>query len=320
LSPAPRRTSPRASAPAARRASPRASAAADDAIEARRRVFERYFHEVLPDDREPPQRLHEAMRYSALGPGKRLRPLLTLCACEAVGGDWRRALPAAAAVELVHAFSLVHDDLPAMDDDDLRRGRPTTHRQFDEATAILAGDALLALAFQELCLLAGAGVPAAHVVEAVEWLAYCAGSLELVGGQSLDLAAEGADLNPAQVEEIDTRKTGALMSAALQLGGLAGGATEAHRKALGVAGRHLGIAFQITDDLLNRRSSAARLGKKTGTDARRGKATYPRAAGEKAARERAGDLIAQAIENVRLLGAKARVLEGLILSTAARDR
>jgi geranylgeranyl diphosphate synthase type II len=287
---------------------------------ARQRAFDRYLAQVLPEEREPPVTLHSAMRYSVLSPGKRLRPLLTLCACEAVGGDWRAALPAAAAVELVHAFSLVHDDLPAMDDDDMRRGRPTTHKKYGEAMAILAGDALLALAFQEVCLLAGAGVPAARVVEAVEWLAYSAGSAELIGGQVLDLEAEGRGVEEAEVFDIHSRKTGALMSAAVQLGALAGRASESRRRKLAMVGRALGVAFQIRDDLLNRESSLTRLGKRAGTDEQRDKATYPKAVGVEAARGRAEQLVAQALAGLEPLGAQAENLRSLVVAVARRDR
>jgi geranylgeranyl diphosphate synthase type II len=286
----------------------------------RRQAFERYFDQVVPGEREVPARLHAAMRHGALSPGKRLRPMLTLCACEAVGGDWQTALPGAAAVELVHAFSLVHDDLPAMDDDDFRRGRPTTHKKYGEGIAILAGDALLALAFQELCLLAGAGVTPKRVVEAVEWLAYAAGSRELVGGQVLDLEAEHRAVTEEEIFEIHSRKTGALMTAALQIGGLAGGASEARLKALGQAGRLMGVAFQIQDDLLNRKSSLARLGKRAGTDSKRGKATYPKATGEAAARARADELMALALGSLKPLGPRAEHLRQLIVGVADRDR
>jgi len=286
----------------------------------RLRAFERYFEGVLPQDSETPTELHAAMRYAALAPGKRFRPLLTLCACETVGGRWRQALPAAAALELVHAFSLVHDDLPAMDDDDYRRGRLTTHKKFGEALGILAGDALIALAFEELTQLASAGVPAKRVVAAVEWLAYCAGSHELIGGQVLDLEAEGRPVDEAAVEEIHSRKTGALMSAALRLGGIVGGANAAALDRLAGAGRSLGLAFQIHDDLLNRGATLERLGKRTGTDDRRQKATYPRAAGDARARERADACFARATASLESFGSSSDNLRRLIGAVARRDR
>jgi geranylgeranyl diphosphate synthase type II len=286
----------------------------------RLREFERYFGAVLPRATELPRRLHAAMRYSALSPGKRVRPLLVLTACEAVGGRWRRALPAAAAVECVHAFSLVHDDLPSMDDDDYRRGRLTTHKKFGDAVALLAGDALLALAFEELTRLARAGVPAARVIEAQRVLARAAGSRELVGGQVLDLEAENSEANGAAVRDIHLKKTGAMISAALALGGIAGGATAARMRMLERLGRDLGLAFQIHDDLMNQASSLERLGKRAGTDAKRGKATYPRAVGLERARGEAARLYLRALERVERLGPRAMNLGLLMIAVAERER
>ncbi|HEY3215570.1 MAG TPA: polyprenyl synthetase family protein, partial [Candidatus Eisenbacteria bacterium] len=188
-------------------------------------AFERYFTRALPGPDHMPRRLHAAMRHGALSPGKRLRPLLTLTACEAVGGRWQRAMPAAAAVECVHAFSLIHDDLPAMDDDDYRRGRLTTHKKYGEALGVLAGDALLALAFQELGRLEQRNVPARRVVGAMRALAFASGSYLLVGGQALDLEAEGRTPAPIEVQDIHLRKTAGLIGAALELGGMVGGAS-----------------------------------------------------------------------------------------------
>ncbi len=287
----------------------------------RLRAFERYFARVLPPASDPPTRLHAAMRYAALGPGKRLRPLLVLSACEAVGGRWERALPAAAAVECVHAFSLVHDDLPAMDDDDYRRGRLTTHKKFGEAMGLLAGDALLALAFEELARLAERGVPNANVTRAVRALAEAAGSRVLVGGQVFDLEGEGrARINGSDVREIHLRKTGGLISASLVLGALAGGASPARLRSLAGMGLELGLAFQIHDDLLNRASSLARLGKRAGTDEARDKATYPRAVGAGQARVEAGRLFLSVLGTVARLGPRASNLGHLIIAVAERDR
>jgi geranylgeranyl pyrophosphate synthase len=228
-----------------------------------------------------PPRLAAALRYAVLGGGKRLRPQFVLLGC-AVGGDSpERAVPAAAAFELVHAFSLVHDDLPAMDDDDLRRGRPTLHRKFDEATAILAGDALLALAFEEIALLAKRGVPAARALEAARLLAKAAGADGMVAGQYLDMQAEGRATRPGvrAVRAIHARKTGALFAAAIEAGGAIGGAGAPARRRLRQIGLDLGLAFQIVDDLLDERSSVRILGKPVRSDRARGKATYPAAAG-----------------------------------------
>jgi geranylgeranyl diphosphate synthase type II len=260
------------------------------------------------------------MRYAALSPGKRLRPLLALTACEAVGGPWRRALPAAVAIECVHAFSLVHDDLPAMDDDDYRRGRLTTHRKFGEALGILAGDALLAFAFEELARLVAAGVPGPRVLEAVRRLARASGGEWLVGGQALDIASEGRAADRARVRAIHERKTGALFGASLALGALAGGADARRVRALERAGGRLGLAFQIHDDLLNAGSTLARLGKPAGTDAARGKATYPRAVGEEAARRAADAELRGARRLIEGSCVRPRNLLALIDLTATRAR
>jgi geranylgeranyl diphosphate synthase type II len=287
---------------------------------ARRRVFERYLDRALATRCRAPGALGAAIRYAALSPGKRLRPLFALASCEAVGGRWRAALPAAAALECVHAFSLVHDDLPAMDDDDYRRGLPTTHRKFGEAIAILAGDALLAFAFEEITRLAGAGVSAVRVNDAVRRLAATSGGEQLMAGQALDLAAEGRPVRERDVCDIHRRKTGALFGAAMALGGLAGRGSRDQVGALDAAGRQLGLAFQIHDDLLNAQSSLARLGKRAGTDAARGKATYPRAVGAERARliaEAHLDLTLFILEEYRLLTPR---LGRLIAATAARAR
>ena len=284
------------------------------------RSFERYFTRALASANGRASRLENAVRYSALSPGKRLRPLLTLTACETVGGRWRAALPAAAALECVHAFSLVHDDLPCMDDDDYRRGRLTTHRKFGEALGVLAGDALLARAFEELSRLAVQGVPAERVVEASRVLARAAGVNELIAGQALDLAAEGRRVTAPAVREIHAKKTGALISASLEIGGLVGGASAGQRRALRVLGSDLGLAFQIHDDLLDRRSSLKRLGKRAKKDEKRAKATYPRAIGEVDSRREAGRLYLACLRRVERFGMGAWNLGHLILAVAERER
>jgi len=284
------------------------------------RAFERYWNRRFARASGTPPRLHAAIRYSALSPGKRLRPLLVLSACEAAGGRWQRALPAAAALECVHAFSLVHDDLPCMDDDDYRRGRPTTHKKYGEAVALLAGDALLAAAFEELGTLTRRGVSAARVLASVGVLSRAAGARELIAGQALDLAAEGRRVAAKAVRAIHLRKTAALLTAALEIGAIVAGASAARRRRLRLAGRALGLAFQIHDDLLNRASSLARLGKRAGTDDARGKATYPRAVGEARARAAADGLFRRALRGIESLGPSARPLAALVRATAKRDR
>ena len=228
-----------------------------------------------------PDRLTQAIRYSLLAPGKRLRPVLTLMAAQAVSGSWMAAMPAAVAVEMVHAYSLIHDDLPAMDNDDLRRGRPTCHKQFDEATAILAGDALQALAFE--CL--ASGIDRQYATDCCLELARAAGRAALVGGQADDLAAEGrfgycpyGDSDEQKLEflqKIHQRKTGAMITSSVKLGGMAVGASHEQLTALEIYGQRLGLAFQIVDDLLDVESSVESMGKHTGKDQALGKLTYP---------------------------------------------
>lgn len=262
----------------------------------------------LSGDASP--RLLDAMRYSLLAPGKRLRPALVLWAAEActpagpaisTARAWETAAGAAVAVEMIHAYSLVHDDLPAMDDDDLRRGRPTCHRAFDEATAILCGDALQALAFETLV----GTLPPAVAARGCRVLAQASGAEALVGGQSDDLAAErgwlepsarptGRDEQVAWMERIHRRKTGALFRAALTLGGLAAGADDRQLAALDGYGRAFGLAFQIADDLLDAEGNEATTGKRVGKDAERGKLTYPTVLGLSESRQRAESLAAEA--------------------------
>jgi len=278
---------------------------------------------------DAPARLADAMRYAVLAPGKRLRPALALWAASACGrpGDdaaslWEAAAPAAVAVEMIHAYSLVHDDLPAMDDDDLRRGRPTCHRAYDEATAILCGDALQALAFQTLA----AGMPGAG--RACLVLSRAAGAEALVGGQVDDLAAERGWMTSlpetpgdqvAWMDRINRRKTGALFLAALELGGLAVGADATQHAALADFGRAFGLAFQIADDLLDAEGSETTVGKRVGKDAERGKITYPTAAGIAASRDRATALAAEAAHALEPLGEPAAELARLAHWIVARD-
>ncbi|MFN7813276.1 MAG: polyprenyl synthetase family protein [Planctomycetia bacterium] len=270
-------------------------------------------------------RLQAALRYALLAPGKRLRPALVLWAAQACGGDWDTAAPAAAAVEMIHAYSLVHDDLPAMDDDDLRRGIPTCHRAFDEATAILCGDALQSLAFETLA----AGLPGAVAGRGCLVLARAAGADALVGGQADDLAVErgwatdvvAADAagQVAWMERIHRRKTAALILAALELGGLAAGADAERLRMLAAYGRAFGLAFQIADDLLDAAGDEAAVGKRVGKDAGRGKLTYPTVLGAAESRRLADELADEAATTVAGLGHPAAELVALARWVVARD-
>jgi len=276
---------------------------------------------VRPGEIERPARLLDAMRYSSLGGGKRLRPFLLVETARLFGADGEGALRAAAALEMVHCYSLVHDDLPAMDDDDLRRGRPTTHKAYDEASAILAGDGLLTYAFD---VLADAPTHADAAVRAdlVLGLARAAGLGGMVGGQALDLEAEKATTphQPQAIMTLQAMKTGALLLYAVEAGARIGGANAEQRAALVKYGRALGACFQVADDILDAEGDEAALGKRAGKDAGRNKATLVSALGIDAARERRDTLAIDAIEALEDggFGEKAAVLAEAARFTAAR--
>jgi len=257
-------------------------------------------------------RIYEAMRYSVMIGGKRVRPLLVYAACEALEGDLAEADGAACAVELIHAYSLVHDDLPAMDDDDLRRGQPTTHKAFDEACAILAGDGLQSLAFEVLSQ--AAHNPANPVVrlEMLGVLARAAGSAGMVGGQAIDLESVARKLDQSALELMHRHKTGALIEASVVLGALASGhATEARLTALRQYAQAIGLAFQVQDDILDVESDTATLGKTQGADIARDKPTYPALLGLEQAKTYALALRDQALEALKLFGSAADPLRAL---------
>ncbi len=257
-------------------------------------------------------RLRESMRYSVLGGGKRLRPVLVYLTGESLGAPLSRLDAPAAAVELIHVYSLVHDDLPAMDDDDLRRGRPTCHRAFDEATAILAGDALQALAFAILADDALGDIDPAVRIAMLRTLARAAGTGGMAGGQAVDLAAVGQSLCVEAVENMHRRKTGALIQGSVLLGALAAGiAPGPQLDALDTFGARIGLAFQIQDDILDVEGDATLLGKATGADAAHSKPTYPSTVGLEASRVRARELRDQALAALAPLGDRAAMLTEL---------
>ena len=265
-----------------------------------------------------PEKLASAMRYALLAPGKRLRPAMVLMACEAVGGEMDRGLIGAVAVEMVHAYSLVHDDLPAMDDDDLRRGRQTTHIAFDEATAILAGDALLATGFEQL---ASAALSPQVAIQCLRTLTRAAGPECLVGGQAEDLAAEkDGEQTLRRLEAIHRRKTGALFDASIRIGGLIGGGDSSALLALQRYSQPLGLAFQVVDDCLDHSATAETLGKRTGKDQARGKLTYPGLLGLEEARKKATDLVAESLSAVAVFGNAAWRLRWLARFVLDRTR
>ncbi|NLF38643.1 polyprenyl synthetase family protein [bacterium] len=256
-----------------------------DTFSTQRRTIDAYLDQHLPPAAAPPARLHEAMRYSVMAGGKRLRPLLALAACEAVGGAAAVALPAACAIELIHTYSLIHDDLPCMDDDDLRRGRPTCHKVYGEALALLAGDALLTLAFSWLA--SAHDCTAAQRARLVCVAARAAGSQGMVGGQVADLEATGQAPDEQRLAFVHTHKTGDLITASLQAGGIAGNGTDGQIAALAALGEQLGLAFQYVDDILDCTADAETLGKTPGKDTAAGKLTAVAVYGLEGARERA---------------------------------
>jgi len=255
-----------------------------------------------------PLHLAEAIRHSLLAPGKRLRPQLVLMSCHACGYDEQRAMPAACAVEMVHTYSLIHDDLPAMDDDDLRRGLPSCHAKFGEATAILAGDALLAQAFE---VLATGIQPPEVAARCCGEMAAAAGAESLVGGQEDDLKAQFAGLGIEQLERIHRRKTGAMIRVSLRLGGIIGGASEAQLAGLDRYGERLGLAFQIVDDLLDLDGDEAALGKRANKDSNHGKLTFPAVLGAAESRRRAERLIDEAVLALAPFGPQGAGLKSL---------
>ncbi len=267
----------------------------------------RLLDELQPPVPGPMGRVTEAMRYSALNGGKRLRPFLTLQSARLFDVPEARALRAGAAVEMVHCYSLVHDDLPAMDDSELRRGRPTAHKKFDEATAILAGDGLLTEAFAVLADPQTHPDPAVRA-ELVAGLAAAAGALGMVGGQMIDISPERAELDLAGITELQGLKTGALITFSCEAGAILGQAGEAERAALVAFARDLGLAFQIVDDLLDAEGSAAELGKPTGQDAALGKATFVGLLGPERARAKAEEIIERARARLDIFGEKGELL------------
>ena len=275
--------------------------------------IEAYLQECFKDD-APQKELFDAMRYSLLAGGKRLRPVLTQAFCELCGGNAEAALPFGAAIEMVHTYSLIHDDLPCMDNDDYRRGKPTNHRVYGEAKAVLAGDALLTAAFSQL---AKAQLPTERIVAAVRVLSLCAGELGMVGGQVLDMDAETRECTEQEVYDIQSRKTGALISAACQLGVIAAGGSELQQKAASDYASSLGLAFQIEDDVLDVVGDAQKLGKAVGVDDK--KNTFVRLYGVEKCREMIKDETDKAIDALSAFD-EPRFLTELARALVSRDR
>lgn len=288
-------------------------------LEQKREEIDRFLDSVIPDARTTPATLHESMRYSLFAGGKRIRPILAIAAAEAVGNPSKALLPVAASLELIHTYSLIHDDLPAMDNDDYRRGRPTNHKVYGEAMAILAGDALLTLAFS-LCSRPDLtdSLDSHRQVQIIHELALGAGHLGMVGGQVLDIQAENRDIDLAALRMIHTHKTGMLIRAALRIGAIVAAATTAQLEQLTAYAEDVGLAFQIADDVLNVTGTREELGKDANTDAQRGKKTYPAFYGVEGARALAAQCVARAISHLEFFDSKADPLRELARYITAR--
>jgi len=289
-------------------------------LAAERALVDTALERLLPPASAWPERLHAAMRYAVFGGGKRLRPILVRAACRAAGGDADAATEAACALELIHTYSLVHDDLPALDDDTLRRGRPTVHVTYDEALAIMVGDALLTEGFAVLARWPEGEALAARRAEACAVVAAAIGSRGMVGGQVEDLAATGSGGDAARLERIHGAKTGALIGAAVELGALLAGAGAERRRAFRAFGSGLGLLFQIADDILDVTGTAESLGKSPGKDAAAGKLTYPQVHGLAAARDHLAARAAVLAVEARALAEEDGILLQLVEYVARRDR
>jgi geranylgeranyl diphosphate synthase type II len=281
-------------------------------------AVDRGLNRFLPAAGAKPATIHRAMRYSIFAGGKRIRPALCLAAAEACGGRLADALPLACAVECIHTYSLVHDDLPAMDDDDLRRGKPTNHKVFGEGIAVLAGDALLTVAFAIAAQCKG--WPRYNHRDIILELAQAAGSQQLIAGQVADLEGEGKKIPASQLRYIHERKTSALLCCAVRLGGMSANCAPGQLQALADFGYNVGLAFQIIDDILDVTQTSEQLGKTAGKDTAASKATYPSIVGMKESRKIAGQLTARAFRALRIFKGKAPALEALADYLLKRDK
>ena len=290
-------------------------------LEERRLQVDEALGRYLPEAGDHPKEIHEAVRYSVFAGGKRLRPILVLAAAEAEGGQVEHALPAAAAIELIHTYSLIHDDLPAMDDDDFRRGRPTCHKVYGEALAILAGDALLTQAF---ILLSGespaTGIAGPARLRVINEIAQAAGSRGMVGGQVVDILQEDREVDLATLLYLHTHKTGSLIRACLRVGGIISSAGSEQMEALTRYGDRIGLAFQIVDDILDLEGSLEALGKRAGSDLRKKKATFPGLLGLEESRQRARSLVREAKHALSIFGDRGAALGAIADYVIARRR
>lgn len=281
-------------------------------------ITDQRLRELLPAETIYPEIIHEAMAYSVFAGGKRFRPVLCMAACEAVCGSSQPALDAACALECIHTYSLIHDDLPGMDNDDYRRGKLTSHKVFGEGMAILAGDALLTYAFEILANMDD-GKNSRQIVRIIQEAAKASGEAGMIGGQVVDILSEQKAPDLALLEYIHTHKTGALIAASVRIGAILGGADSRQLEALTVYAQQLGLAFQITDDILDVVGDADKIGKPVGSDAKNQKATYPLLFGLEQSKQMAEDAVREAIEALQPFGIQADMLRQLALYLLSRE-
>lgn len=278
-------------------------------LDQKREIIDEALNQYLPPETEYPQTIHEAMRYSVFAGGKRLRPILVIAAAEVVGGGAEKVLPTACAIELIHTFSLIHDDLPAIDNDDYRRGKLTCHKVFGEDMAILAGDGLLTHAFQLLAQNSEIKTINKEAMPLViKEVAAAIGTLGLIGGEVVDIQSEGKEIDLPRLEYIHSHKTGALIAISLRVGAMLVDAQEEEIEALFQYGKLIGLAFQIVDDILNVEGDEVQLGKPVGSDLRQKKATYPALFGIEASRQKARRLVEEAKKELEIFGEKGEIL------------
>ncbi len=279
-----------------------------DYLKEKKRVVDAYLEKVLPGEDEYPPVIHQAMRYTIFSGGKRLRPILTIATCEALGKDEDVVLPAACAIELIHNYSLIHDDLPFLDDDELRRGKPTAHKVYGPAVALLAGDALLTLGFHQLAVMPPVGGDASRNLLIIKEISEAVGARGMIGGQVIDLQSEGKKVGEAVLNYIHSAKTGALLATCLRVGGLLANASPAELLNLTRYGRSIGLAYQIVDDILDVEGDEKLTGKVTGKDAARGKANFPSLVGMKRSKEMVQKFLQEAVAAAELIPKKGGML------------
>ncbi|MCK5553538.1 MAG: polyprenyl synthetase family protein [Deltaproteobacteria bacterium] len=289
-------------------------------LKGKKRAIDAALEKVIPKETDFPQSLYKAMRYALFPGGKRIRPILAIAAYEAVGGGGNGILPFACALELIHTYSLIHDDLPALDNDDYRRGRPTTHKVFGEAMAILAGDALLTEAFRLMSREGlGGGVDPRDAIEAIDEISRAAGSTGMIAGQVVDIESEGKKVELSILEFIHTHKTGSLILVCVRAGGRLGRGKDVEMDALTRYGKAIGLAFQITDDILDVEGSRALMGRAPGVDIARNKITYPALLGLKESKRRYRELVGKGIEALGLFGDRGEPLREIALYIGERS-